>query len=507
MIKKIAAYCFSASVLGATLAGCGGGGDTMVVSSGTVIRHATIVNTADGTLTTGKSVLVDNGKIKSITGRPIQTTDTAQSVDGSGKFIVPGYLDMHTHAMAAADQQPAYWPLLIANGITGVREMSGSAEVIRRIGEVNAASAAGQLDAPEILTRPGEIFAGQSTTAAGAIQFVQRQLASGADFIKVIGGNREAVMAVLAEAKSQGSYVAGHLVPAVSAQDASNAGWRVIEHLGSGWGLQLDCATDAAAVRLALASGQGANPPFPATFTVNPRVFDAARNARFYQRIFDTYDAGLCQSLAKTFVANGTWQVPTLIRLRTQSFGNDPLYRNDPNLVYVDKTRRALWNQLGDEFDTNVPKAAQATLQQYHGLHQKVTRLLSDSGVKMLAGSDLGGIWVIPGFSLHQEFRELSAAGLTPLQILQATTLNGAEFLHRESAMGSVAEGKNADLVLLDANPLADVANLEKISAVFLKGRYFPKAALEKMKSDVAAAYETQTLKALHTALDPTDID
>jgi hypothetical protein len=244
----------------------------------------------------------------------------------------------------------------------------------------------------------------------------------------------------------------------------------------------------------------------PPTYVVNPRAYDGAATAQFYQRVYTSYDDSQCRSLADRFVLNDTWQVPTLIRIRTQSFGNDPAYRNDPNLIYVDKTRRAMWNQLGSQFAA-LPASASASLQQYYGLQQKVTAMMNERKVRMLTGSDLGGVWVIPGFSLHQEFRELATAGLPPLAILQAATLNGAQFLHRESTMGTVAPGKNADLVVLDGNPLSDVANMSKISAVVLKGKYFPKAVLEKMKSDVAAAYAAQPVQAMHTALDPNHVD
>ena len=495
-----------ALALASIIAACGGSNVTQV-TSGTVIQNATIVNTQDGSLMTGQSIIIDGGKIQSITGVPVQTSGTAQAIDANGKFVVPGYLDMHTHAMSAVDQQPTYWPLMIANGITGIREMSGSAAVIQRARQLNADSAAGKVDAPEVLMITSDIFAGQATNAVDAAKFVDQKLAEGADFIKVAAGSSDVVLAILAQAKRKGSHVAGHLVPGLSALDSTNAGWHAVEHLGSGWGLILDCAKDQTSIRQAVLSGQGANPPFPPTFVLNPRAYDGALNAPFYQRIYDTYSEGQCQSLAKAFAANDTWQVPTLIRLRTQSFGNDPVYRNDPNLVYVDKTRRALWSQLGDQFASAVPASAAATLQQYYELEKKVTKLMSDNGVKMLAGSDLSGVWVIPGFSLHQEFRELASAGLSPLTVLQMTTLNGAQFMHRESTMGTVAQGKNADLVLLDANPLADVSNLSKIAAVVLKGKYFGKAALDKMKSDVATTYQAQSVQPLHTSLDPSHID
>jgi Imidazolonepropionase and related amidohydrolases len=131
------------------------------------------------------------------------------------------------------------------------------------------------------------------------------------------------------------------------------------------------------------------------------------------------------------------------------------------------------------------------------GRELTLPKLLKQNGVKMLAGSDTAVIanWCIPGFSLHQEFALLAASGLSPLEILQMTTLNGAQFLGREATMGTVDQGKNADLVLLDANPIADVANLDKISAVFLKDKYYSRVALDKLLSDVAAAYAAQPLK------------
>ena len=125
----------------------------------------------------------------------------------------------------------------------------------------------------------------------------------------------------------------------------------------------------------------------------------------------------------------------------------------------------------------------------------------------MMTGSDLGGIWVIPGFSLHQEFHLLADAGLTPLEILQMTTLDPAQFLDREAAMGTVEAGKNADLVLLDDNPVKNVKNLDRIAGVFVKGKYFSKEALETLKNGVAVAYGNQPIDDYETTLDPNHKD
>jgi Amidohydrolase family len=235
----------------------------------------------------------------------------------------------------------------------------------------------------------------------------------------------------------------------------------------------------------------------------NPRIYDGNPFQPYYQRIIDTYDAAKCTTLAKTFVRNNSWQTVTLIRLRTSDFGNDPVYTNDPNLKYVDKTRVASWKATGAQYAATVTPAAQATLQAYYALQLKAVKLLKDNGVKILAGSDLGGGWCIPGFSLHQEFRELAAAGLTPLEVLQATTRNGAQFAGRESTMGTVEKGKNADLVLLDANPLTDVANMDKVSSVFLRGKFYSRPALDKLLADVAAGYAAQPVKLFSAVIDP----
>ncbi len=427
-----------AGALLATLAGGAGAAaaQRVNVQTGVVLNGVTIVDTRTGALTPDQAIALDGGKIVRIgAAGSIVGQGAAQTVDARGKYVVPGFLDMHAHVVESVNQQPSFFPLLIANGITGVREESVTPANMELGKKVNADAAAGRVDAPEI------IFSGSEA----------------------------------------------HLKPNLSAMDSSNAGWPSMDHLGAGWGLILDCSTDEQAIR-AESLKLGLRPPFPPNFVLNPRVFDGPATVSIYQRILDTYSEPRCVELSKAFAKNHTWQTVTLIRLRTQDWGNDPLYRNDPRLKYMNPSTVALWDKLGDQFATLPPNVV-TTLQSYYGLQKKVTGLMERNGVKILAGSDVGGIWLIPGFSLHQEFHELAASGLTPLEILQTTTLNPAEFLERQSSMGSVSEGKNADLVLLEANPIADAANLDRISGVVLHGKYFSRAALDKLEGDVAAAY------------------
>jgi imidazolonepropionase-like amidohydrolase len=480
-------------------------GEALEISQGVVIKNATVVNTRDGSLSPSLTLILEQGKIKTITRAKVRTSGNATTIDATGKYVVPGYQDMHTHAQGSEAQSANTWALMIAHGITGIREMSGAPALVKRAQQHNAGLAAGRIDAPEILQIPAGIFFGMVNTPAAAIAQVQQQKAAGGDFIKVTNANREVSFALLAEAKLQGLGVVGHLSPSASAVEVSKAGWHAIEHLGAGMGVLLDCTTEETSIRQAMLRGEGAKPPFPPTFILTPMLYRAIE-APFYQRIMNGYDEAKCLTAAKSFAEQGTWQVPTLLRLRTMLASDDQRYRVDPNLMYVDKTTRALWESLAVQYASTVPPSAAATFRNFYTAQLKLTKLLKSQGGKMLAGSDLGGIWVIAGVSLHQEFRELAEAGLSPLEILQMTTLNPAEFLKREASMGTVNEGKNADLVLLEANPLQDAAHLSKIAGVFLKGKYFSKEALEALKKGVALNFRNMPPQALNLALDPNHV-
>lgn len=478
-----------ASIIAFILASSGCSSERQI-DSGIILQGVTVVNTRDGSLAKGMNVIVDGGRITSVSDEGFRAGGSATVVEAEGKFLVPGYLDMHVHSVESTDATPSDWPMMVASGITGVRQMSGSADIIARTRKLNLDSAAGRVLAPEVLAVSGAIFGGQAATDAGARDFVNAQKAVGADFMKMVGGSRPALLGLLDEAKKKQLPVSGHLPFTLSAAELSAAGMRSIEHLGGAFGLLLDCSSNEAAIRAAVL----AVPPVQLGLggPTDPSVFYANLYETFYRDIQGTYSEEKCKGLAATFVKNDTWQVPTLIRARTMAFGADAAYRQDPNLAYVSKATRALWSQLSAMHETAVRPSAAAAQQQFYPLMQRATKLLKDQKVKILAGTDAGGIWLIPGVSLHQEFRELATAGLSPLEVLQSTTLHGAEYLGRGATMGSVETGKRGDLVLLDANPLVDVANLGKIAGVMLNGKYFAKSELDKMKADVAQAHAAQ---------------
>ena len=202
-------------------------------------------------------------------------------------------------------------------------------------------------------------------------------------------------------------------------------------------------------------------------------------------RVAATYDDVKCRQVAQTFVRNGTWQSPTLVRDKTILFPDDPRSVNDPDLRYVDAQRRALWLSLARRFAGTSP-SDRAILERFWRTQLKMLHVFDETGVAMISGTDTPGQWDVAGVALHRDFDLLQDDGLSPLKILQMTTLNPAIFLGRQSTMGTVEVGRNADLVLLERDPTRSTQNLHRIQGVVRAGRYYAKADLARLQDEVA---------------------
>lgn len=444
----------------------------------TIIQNVTVVDTVTGQKSPDMSVVIDGPVITSMGPvAEVSVADTDTIIDGSGLFVVPGYNDMHSHALTSGDAATNL-RLMLANGITGFRQMSGSSELLANRGADHGAG-------PDLLALSGEILTGgNARTADQAAAEIQAQKQAGADFIKILIDNPQVFVAALDAAQAEGLSIAGHFPPSVSAETAAAHGMDSMEHLGPRESLLLSASSREDEFRKAIANAPPPPPPtapptpeFFARVIANPIPFTAPAQ---FDRMFamaDSYDPAKAAKLAQMLKQKQVWQVPTLIRLRTMNHGDDPLYRQDPNLSYVTDAQRGLWQDIAESFAARIPEGAKPALDQMYGAQMRLTLQMADAGVPLLAGSDYGGQWLVAGFSLHQEFAELAKAGLTPLQILQATTLNAGQFLNRE--IGQVAAGMPADLVLLDADPMVDVANLARIVGVMDSGSYQDSNALK----------------------------
>jgi len=302
---------------------------------------------------------------------------------------------------------------------------------------------------------PGSIVV---TNAKEARKVVDEIKAGGADFVKIYGGlSRNSYFALADEARKQNIPFVGHLPFEVTAQEASDAGQRSIEHLD---GIAFGCSSQEKEYTLQ----REAAPNYVARMHVEGMAYN-------------TFDGRQCMTLFVKFRQNQTWQVPTLTVNRAMGLLDDRRLTRDARLVYMSSRTREHWS--------DDPRFRRWTPQMFDlkralfAADEKLVGAMYRAGVPIMAGTDAMNPFCFPGFSLHDELALLVEAGLTPLAALQSATLRPAEFMNRSDEIGTIAAGKRADLVLLDADPLADIHNTTRIRGVFLAGKYFDSAAIQ----------------------------
>jgi hypothetical protein len=477
-----------------------------------VLANVNVVDTRTGRVARGSSILIDGGTIIRVGPARSLGANGAPRIDGHGAYVVPGYNDMHAHPLNPGSPEGGL-QLMLANGITGFRQMSGSPELLARRRAGNFLPP----DTPALLATPGNILIPPLVmpTPDAVVAEIDRQHEQGADFIKVVALPPPAFFAGLAEATRLGMRFSGHLLPVNDIREVSDRHMGPIEHLGPNDSILLGCSSDEAAIRQAMAavpapppsiiSGPG-GPAGAERALANPALGTSPETFARVRRVIDTYSAERCRELMGRFVANRTWQVPTLIRIRTMEFGDDPAYRTDPNLRFIPPPRRQMWQELGQAFGQRISAEQRRIFTDLFALQLGLVRQMDATGVPMMTGSDYGGGWEVAGYSLHQEFDLLASAHVSPLHVLQMTTVNAARFLDREAVMGTVEAGRTADLVLLSANPVASVANLHRIAAVVRGGHYYSRPALDQLRDGVAARIAAQAQSA-SAAPESIDVD
>jgi imidazolonepropionase-like amidohydrolase len=210
-----------------------------------------------------------------------------------------------------------------------------------------------------------------------------------------------------------------------------------------------------------------------------------AASRELSEQVLATYDEAKAAALFARLAKDRTWQCPTLTVIRNLASLDDPAFTSDARLKYTPRQIREAWNPANDARTATKSKADyeldRRTLRKY----MEIVAAMKKAGVEFLAGTDALNPFAFPGFSLHDELDLLVQSGLTPAEALRAATINPARFLRDDAANGSVAPGKNADLVLLDANPLDSVRNTQRIAAVVVRGRYLDRAELDRMLAAV----------------------
>ena len=440
-----------------------------------VFTHVTVIDATGAEPKPDMTVVIRDGRIAALGKRvTIRLAKSARVVDASGKFLIPGLWDMHVHEW----NKEAFFPLFIANGITGVRDMFSPLPPIKQWrAEVAAGTTIGPqivaagiiVDGPNPGCAPCSIAVGNAAEGRKAVLTVKEM---GSDFIKVYSMlPRDAYFAIADEAKRQNMVFAGHVPEFVSAGEASNAGQKSIEHLT---GVLVACSAKEEELRKENEARLRADGFRGDTMTLEQ------------SRALDSFDAKQAAALFARFKRNGTWMCPTLSVLRAQAFIGDAEFRNDPRLKYIQNFLRKQFWEDGFGFSRRTAED-NARARRVFQKQLELVGMMKRAGVDFIAGTDTANPYVFPGFSLHDELALLVQAGFTPMEALQAATRDPARYLGRLDSLGTIEKGKVADLVLLDANPLTEIGNTRKINAVVVGGTLITRPELDKMLADVAS--------------------
>lgn len=450
----------------------------------TAFVGVTVIDTTGGQSSPDQTVVVEGDRIIALgRRRGIRVPRGATVVDGTGRFLIPGLCDMHVHSDVHEAIIP---PLYIANGITTVREMSGADHLHRWRDRVEAGSLLGprSIIASPLIDGAPSLWAGlnavsyiEVTNEPEARAAVRRVVRDGADFVKVYSRlSPEAYFAVADEARRHHVPFVGHCPDNVPITEASRAGQRSLEHM---WGTWYSTSSREAEIRRALAGIRIEPGDYNSWFNqVHPVNWLAA----------NSYHPAKAAAVFAGFVANRSRQVPTLIAMRAIAMP-DEVSRTDGRLKYLPAATAAEWWWALDELFA--AGRGPTEVAQHRELFDHQLRLVDElrrAGVPMLAGTDSATPGCFPGFALHDELALLVRAGLTPMQALQAATIEPARFLGRQDHEGSIRRGNLANLVLLDADPLDDIRNTQRIRAVVVRGRYISAEERERMLAEVEAA-------------------
>jgi len=409
--------------------------------------NVNVIPMSDERVIEQQTVIVQDGIIGRI-GHvdEVPVPEGARVIDGTDRFLIPGLAEMHAHVPPAGSEYlERDFALFVVNGVTTVRGMLGHPSHL----ELRTALLDGEAFGPRLITSGPSLNGRSVNGAADGARQVREQHAAGYDFIKIHPGlDDEEFAAIAAAANELGMPFAGHVPVAVGLDSALASGMASIDHLDGYMAAMM------------------------------PPHYDASGG---YGGFFDVLlagdvDEGRIPDLAAATAAAGTWTVPTET-LVEQLINETPAseLRNRVEMRYVPAATVDRWvsakEQQRQERGFSAEIAAEAIR-----IRRALIRELHDAGAGILLGSDAPQVFNVPGFSLHRELELMVAAGLTPFEALEAGTVNVARFLGLRT--GVIETGREADLVLLDSNPLVDISSTRRVHGVMLRGNWYPAAEL-----------------------------
>jgi len=434
-----------------------------------LITNCNIVDVINGKIISNKQVLVKNGKIVAIEDIIKQIPKNILKIDVNGQYLTPSLWDMHIHTLSLSPQ--LHFPLLIANGVTGVRDMGDGDSWISDINDISVRdwtkwkrqAKNENLLLPKIFEYTSyhveELKDLDNNNYKVKIKDLITKLKSrNESFVKVqLEGsdlNSEMFYEIQIQAKTKGIPTLGHLSPNVDIEKVLNNGFKSIEHA---WALIPHCVK-------------------------KRKEFSEDIKQKKYDLM--NQDSLVSKRVMTKIVDAGTYYIPTHVTSNRKEFMVfDPQFSKNFHNKYTENTQLLFWKLANWLHKKGYnPKDDLPVLLSYYNRGLEITKLANDCGVKILAGTDSLDRNIYYGISLHDELAEMVKAGLTNAEALRTATYNAAEYYKKSNDYGSIGINKKADFILLEKNPLAKIENTQTINAVFYNNCWYDKNDLTKMK-------------------------
>ncbi|MBL7864094.1 MAG: amidohydrolase family protein [Cyclobacteriaceae bacterium] len=453
------------------------------VSNALYIEHINIIDPDRGLIEDQTVIIKDGRIIKVVASKEFAVAgNNNQVVSGEGKFLIPGLWDAHIHFAYMEEVAPRMFDLFLTHGITSVRDTGGKIDFVM---EWRDKSLALPTEAPRVMiagplldgipnvydgSDPGHppLSVGLNSTAAVRNQIIKLDSLN-VDFLKAYEMLTPEQFSVVTEmGKQLGLKVTGHVPLSMDVISASNAGLNSMEHMRN---LELSCASNAEELfnqrKQLLESGR----------KLQGGILRSSIHQAQRQIAVKNYDENKANEVLDVLAKNQTWQIPTLA-LNTLS-GKRPyaLPEWQADFQYFPDTTEARWKSIIDGIVKTPPSSYDSM---YTAWMFAMVKRIHDKGIDMMAGTDSPIGFQMPGPGLHNELAVFVEAGLTPLEALRTATVNPARYFNLEQQLGSIREDMWADLVILDANPLDNIANTRRINAVIKQGRLFDREELNR---------------------------
>jgi imidazolonepropionase-like amidohydrolase len=449
----------------------------------TVFHDVMVIDVKSGKLLKHQEVIVADKKIIAV--QPISKKSWhkgSQIINARGKYIVPGFWDMHAHVLWQHNYRWQF-PLLLANGIIGIREMAGKgmglADSLKTEMQKGTLpyfhfTASGHMIDGRKVFWPGHLSAPDTATA---IRLVDSLIKANVDFIKVYSYLEPVVFeAIAGRCKQKGIRFAGHVPHKVWVTQAARAGMASLEHL---YGFLIEaCAYPDSAMKFRRMNSDN----FEGGMEPKPRMEKARAGEMF---MLDNFSESRMRAIAQVLKRHNTYIVPTIVTNRGYYFLNDTAFTKDNRLQYLSEATRTYWKETKDEDLKSHSTEDWLILRRRYEVEKRMLRILADEKVNIMAGTDFDNPSVFPGFSLHDELALYVEFGMKPIDALRTATINPVTYLKMTDSLGTIQKGKRADFVLLNGNPLKNITNTKNIFAVMTNGRLYTSGELKKLKEDV----------------------